>query len=156
MCASAGVPILPDGAPDEDEGEYMEGDISEVDYQDLFDDDNKDIPLFSENNKWPTTPGGLPLKKRYLQLLPGSDESESDQYFQVIKHWASGDVSSSVEGEGHQVEPIVNRGKRGYQLVDHDDESGSELSRAVTELGGRKRRYEYAWKGSAVVGGSWE
>lgn len=153
MCASAGIPILPDGAPDNDDREYVLGDFSEVDYQDLFEDDSQGVPMFPENDIWPTTAGGLPLTKRYLELLPGSDETESDQYFHVIKHWTKEDESSSVEAGSYQVEPIVQPAKRRYQLVDHDDETSSELSRAATEPVG-KRRCQTVWKELAVVGGS--
>lgn len=118
----------------------MHCDTSEVDYQDLFRDDGT-VPLVEDDSRWPATPGGLPLTERYLQLLPGNDKSEEDQYFQVMQEWVE-------EGSGSLVEPErAKRGKRAYVR----DESGSDVSRAATE-GCVKRRRGSGWM-RAVGGG---
>lgn len=89
--------------------------VSEVDYQERLDDDTV-TPRFPENDQWPKTSGGLPLKERFLQLLCGAEDSEFQQYGHAIDRWSLGatvpqrkrafdlferDVSSSCSERSH-------------------------------------------------------
>lgn len=144
MCASAGIPILPDDPPDSDGGgenidvsenmdvsEYGSG--SERAYQDLLDDHEKGAPRFPENDLWPLSTGGLPLRERFLQLLCESNEVE--QYYNVMDHWTSrGDSESDVDmREVVKGLPAMSERKRVFELFKRDDETASDRSRPATE-----------------------
>lgn len=90
-----------------------------MDYQELFGKNKRGVPLFTENDMWPTNPGTLPRKKRFPQLLRGTDDKASDQYHSVIVHRAKKIASSSVD---NLVEPLF---KWGYQPINRNKESGN-------------------------------
>lgn len=75
-------------------------DTSVLDYQDLFvqEKNHEDSVHFDEQDQRPVTIRGYPLKERYLQLLCDSEHSESEQYRNVIDHWAPSDEGTMDVG----------------------------------------------------------
>lgn len=135
LCASAGIPILPDNADSEGGDDMAISDnYSEVDYQAMLDDSDDTPPQFAENDIWPTTTHGLPLKEQFLQLLCGSEASESEQYYHVMDNWDWNDVGGSdYELEERNFAKEMLDRNRPYELLDRN-ETGGERSRPATEL----------------------
>lgn len=91
-------------------------DHSELAYQDMLDDDEKGSPpQFPENDLWPTTTRGLPLKARFLQLTCGSDDNEDEQYYHVIDHWTTEvDEYLSINHPPHNLERRFRIGNNNF------------------------------------------
>lgn len=136
MCAGAGIPIFPAREDSEDE------DMAELDYAAEFDDQDRLPPRFAENDLWPVSSrsAGLPLKERFLQLLCGAEDSETEQYYTAIDLWTSNDATGSCADMRDAVkEPLALDRKRAFELYRRDDDSSSGRSRPATELGGKRR-----------------
>lgn len=157
MCAAAGIPILPDHSEDSEDRESVElsdYDLTSVlDYQDLLmGDENQGGSLsFEENDQWPVTSSGYPLKERYLQLLCGGQHSESEQYYNVIDHWTPSD-KGTLDVDMKDVATVLQimPQKRGFEQVNRSSSSVSDRSRPMTENGRSKRRWD-----SPLVGNVW-
>lgn len=143
MCAAAGVPILTDSSEYSDDGDYMElSDYQSVpDYQQQLMRDGAP-PQFDENDQWPVTSRGYPLKERYLQLLCGSEHSEFEQYYNVIDHWTPSDEGTlDVDMKDvAKVLQVMPQRKRGFDQLRCDGSTASDWSRPVTEVGVGKTR----------------
>lgn len=155
MCASAGIPFVPEIGPGSEDGDYME--ISErdsiLDYQNLLPAEDNDAMEFMENEEWPVVSSRFPLKERYLQLLCGSEDSETEQYYNVIDHWAPDDDGSlDVDMLVKEMQVMPPR-KRAFELLHRECSSESDMSRPVTEEVRSKRRWDGQWGRFAVVGG---
>lgn len=156
MCASAGIPILPEDADFDDDEEMEVSDYySEIDYQAMLDNDAAP-PKFPENEEWPTITGGLPLMERFPQLLSGGEDNECDLDYRVMDHWTSKeDGSSDLDRQGHNIAKEIPERKRVFELVNRD-ETGSERGRPATELLRSESRWECLSRkfgvGSVVAG----
>lgn len=155
MCASAGFPILPDTSAHSEDGDYM--DLAEyasiIDYQELVMRDEGPLH-FEENDQWPMTSSGYPLKERYLQLLCGSEHSESEQYQNVIDHWTPSDKGTlDVDmQDAAKVLLVMSQRKRGFEQVRCGGSSASDHSRPVTEAR-IKKRWDNEWGMFGVFSG---
>lgn len=156
MCAAAGIPILPEINPNSKDGEYM--DISEYEDGSILDhdavlqvDDDLDKFQYAENDQWPVISTGYPLKERYLQLLCGSEDNESEQYYNVIDHWAPSDKGSLDVNMLVEEMEVVSQRKRRFELFDRDGRSDGDRSRPATEEVSSKRRWDGQWGRLSVV-----
>lgn len=143
MCASAGIPMLPDKSGYSQDYIELSESSSVLDYQELvMQDAYQDGPLhFEENNQWPVTSSGYPLKERYLQLLCGSEDSECEQYHNVIDHWTPSD-KGTLDVDMQDVAKVIHmmpQRKTGFEQLYCDGSSASNRSRPVIETGSNKR-----------------
>lgn len=161
MCAAAGIPILPEPTKDSEDGEDMEtseyADESMLDYQDspLHDDGEEDTLHDEETDSWSMSSSRYPLKKRYLQLLCGS-ESESEQYHNAIDYWTPNDPGSLGVNMHHvmKVVQVIPQRKRGFELFGGDDGRSETGSRPRTEEIRSKKRWDSGWAKGAIVSGA--
>lgn len=154
MCAAAGIPLLPHTTESSEDGESVglsEYDVTSVlDYQDLLMGEGS--LHFEENDQWPVISSGYPLKERYLQLLCGSEHSESEQYYNVIDHWTPSD-KGTLDVDMQDVAKVlqVMPQKREFAQLIRDGSSASDRSRPMTENGRSKKRWDSQWP----VGNVW-
>lgn len=119
---------------------------SALDYQDLFvgEAGREDSLHFEENDQWPVRSSGYPLKERYLQLLCGSEHSESEQYQNVIDHWSPSDEGTmDVDIQDVvKVLQVMPERKRGFEQLDRECSSTSDRSRPMTDIVRSKKRWD--------------
>lgn len=164
MCAVAGISIIPDKTEHSEDGDEMDlsnyDSSSALDYQDLFvkEGDLEDSLRFEEHDQWPVTSSGYPLKERYLQLLCGSEHSESEQYQNVIDHWSPSDEGTmDVDIQDVvKVLQVMPQRKRGFEQLDRDGHSTSDRSRPMTEIVRSKKRWDSQLGVFGVVCGAGE
>lgn len=147
MCAAADIPFLPADSPESQDGQQEEDtDLSMSDDASQSQDDlPRSTPRFAENDLC-TRSAGTPLKERFLRLLCGAEESESEQYYNIIDMWVSKDGGSS-DVDMPDVRTGVQDRKRGFEVFQRDEDGGSERSSQGSEPEKSKLRLGSRWEG---------